>query len=122
MAKFVYWNENPQGEKRNDCVTRAITFATKLPYKVIRRKLYHSAKLLDCEKLCPTCYSFLIQEVLGGIPKNCDGYSIEEFANLNPKGTYLIRIQGHLTVIKDCVLYDIWNCLHRPCDIVWKIN
>lgn len=122
MAKFVYWNENPQGNRINDCVTRAITFATKLPYKVVRRKLYHSAKLLDCEKLCPTCYSFLIQEVLGGIPKNCDGYSIGKFADRNPQGTYLIRIQGHLTVIKNCVLYDTWNCLHRKCDMAWKLS
>jgi hypothetical protein len=102
-------------------VTRAISFATNQPYQEIRKKLYHSAKLLDCEKLCPTCYSFLIQEVLGGIPKNCYGMSIGEFADLHPIGTYLIRIKGHLTVIKDCVCYDLWDCLDRECDLAWHI-
>lgn len=122
MAQFRYWNENPQGEKRNDCVTRAIAFATNLPYSVIRKKLFYTAKLLNCEKLCHTCYSFAIQEVFGGIPIHCDGMSVGEFADKHPYGTYLIRIHGHLTVIHDCVCYDLWNCLHRECDLAWQIH
>ena len=121
MANFRYYNLNPNGEHRNDCVTRAITFATGLDYRVVRKKLYHTAKLLECEKLCPTCYSFAIQEILGGIPKNCEGMSVGDFADKHPIGTYLIRIKGHLTVIKDCVCYDLWNCLDRECDLAWQM-
>ena len=119
MAIFRYLNLNPNNENRNDCVTRAITFATNLPYSKIRKKLYHTARLLECEKLCPTCYSFAIQEVLGGIPIHCEDMSVAEFADNHPKGTYLIRIKGHLTVIQDCVCYDLWNCLDRECDLAW---
>lgn len=122
MAEFRYWNENPQGLKQNDCVTRAITFATNLPYSEIRKKLYHTAKLLKCVKLCATCYSFAIQEVLGGVPTNCEGMSVGEFADRHPIGTYLIRIKGHLTVIQDNICYDIWNCLDRECDMAWRMN
>ena len=122
MAKFRYWNVNPQGEKHNDCVTRAITFATKLPYPKIRKKLYHTAKLLECAKLCPTCYSFAIQEVFGGVPVHCEGMTIGEFADKHPKGTYLIRIKGHLTVIQDNICYDLWNCLNRECDLAWQMR
>jgi hypothetical protein len=121
MAKFCLWNENPQGDKRNDCVTRAITFASGVEYSQVRKKLRHTARLLDCEKLCPTCYSFLIQEVLGGIPKNCDGLTVGDFADINSKGTYLIRIQGHLTAVKDNCVYDIWDCRSRYCDLAWKM-
>lgn len=122
MACFRYYNINPNNEQRNDCVTRAISFATKLPYKEVRKKLYHTAKLLECEKLCPTCYSFAIQEVLGGIPQNCEGMSVGEFADKHPKGTYLIRIKGHLTAVQDSVCYDLWNCLNRECDLAWQIR
>lgn len=121
MAAFRYLNINPNGENRNDCVTRAIALATDLPYETIRRKLYHTAKLFDCEKLCPTCYSFYIQEVLGGIPQNCDGMSVGYFADTHTRGTYLIRIQKHLTVLVDGVCYDSWNCLDRVCDLVWFV-
>lgn len=122
MSSFVYYNINPDNKCLNDCVTRAISFATGLPYREVRKKLYHSAKLLDCEKLCPTCYSFLIQEVLGGIPKNCDEMSVGDFADKHPTGTYLIRIKNHLTVIRDNICYDLWNCLNKECDLAWKIN
>jgi hypothetical protein len=106
MANFRYLNVNPDQTKRNDCVTRAISFSFKLPYSVVRKKLFHTAKLLDCEKLCMTCYCFLIQ-TLGSVPKNCEGQTVGEFADLNPKGTYLIRIKGHLTMIRDNTIYDI---------------
>ena len=122
MSKFRYYNLNPNGDKVSDCVTRAITLASGLPYAKIRQKLRLTARLLDCEKLCPTCYGFLIQEVLGGIPKNCDNTSVGEFADLNFKGTYLVRIQGHLTCILDNTIYDIWDCRSKICDLAWKIN
>ena len=122
MSKFQYLNVNPNKEKRNDCVTRAISFCCGLPYDKVRKKLFHSAKLLDCEKLCPTCYSFAIQEALGGIPVNCDGLTVGEFADLHPKGTYLIRINGHLTSIKNGTVFDIWDCRYRYCDIAWKVQ
>jgi hypothetical protein len=122
MAKFCYYNLNPNGDKVSDCVTRAISLASELPYATIRRKLRYTARLLDCEKLCPTCYGFFIQEVIGGIPKNCDGLTVGEFADLHPKGTYLIRIQGYLTCIKEpSTIYDIWDCRERLCDLAWEV-
>lgn len=122
MAQFRYWNENPQGEHRNDCVTRAITFASGIPYNRVRRKLYHTARLLDCEKLCWTCYSFLLTNVLGYRQVNCDGMTIGEFADLHPHGTYLIRIDMHLTAIKDGDLHDTFDCRDKYCHIAWKVN
>ena len=122
MSKFVYLNVNDDKVKRNDCVTRAITLASELPYAEIRKKLRYTAKLFNCTKLCPTCYGFLIQQVLGGVPKNCEGITVGEFADLHPNGTYLIRIQGHLTCIINNTIYDIWDCRKRFCDLAWEIH
>ena len=121
MAKFEYLNVEPSGIKKNDCVTRAIKLASGLPYEEVRKKLFFSAKLLDCPKLCPTCYSFFIQQVLGGVPKNCDGMTVGEFADEHPNGTYLIRIQSHLLCIVDNTIYDLWDNRYRYCDLAWKM-
>jgi hypothetical protein len=121
MAGFHYLNVNPDQTKRSDCVTRAICLATELPYSTVRRKLFHTAKLLGCSKLCPTCYSFCINQVLGGVPTDCEGLTVGEFADLHPNGTYLIRIEGHLTCIINNNVYDIWDCRNRLCDMAWKI-
>ena len=121
MAQFHYWNENPQGEHHNDCVTRAITFVSGNSYSWVRRKLYHTARLLDCEKLCWTCYSFLITNVLGYRQVNCDGLTVGEFADLHPQGIYLIRIEGHLTTVCNGEIRDTWNCQDKKCFIAWKV-
>lgn len=94
--------------------------ASGLPYATIRRKLWLTAELYGCERLCKFCYSHFITNVLKYKEVNCDYYTIGEFADDHPKGTYLIRIQGHLTTIIDGVLYDIFDCRNDFCDIVWK--
>lgn len=124
MAKFRYWNENPIGAEVSDCVTRAIKLASGLSYSTIRKKLFHTKELLDCESpYCSSCYGFLVQEVLGGVPKNCDGMTVGEFADYYPNGTYLIRIKGHLTCVKaPATVYDIWDCRSKLCDLAWKMH
>lgn len=120
MPNFVYYNVNPNNQRINDCVTRAIKLASGLDYSTIRRKLFHTAKLLNCTKLCWTCYMFLIQEVLGYRATNCDNMTVGEFAFLHPHGTYLIRIPNHLTCLIDGQIHDTWDCLDKPCTIAWK--
>lgn len=122
MARYRYLNLNPNGTKEEDCVTRAITFATGLPYKEVSKKLWLTADLYECDRLCKFCYSNFINHVLKYKEVNCDKLTIGEFANKHPYGTYLIRIEGHLTCIKDGIVYDIWDCRDEMCDTVWKAD
>lgn len=122
MVRFKYYNINPEGDKIGDCVCRAISFASKIPYNVIKYKLKLNAELYECDFINKFCYSHFIEDVLGYKQVNCDNLTVREFAELHPFGTYLIRIQGHLTCIKDAVCYDIWNCLDELCDIVWEVD
>ena len=121
MARFVYLNVNPDKNKENDCVTRAISLSTGIEYSTIRKKLFHTAKLLDCEKLCHTCYSFLIEQVLKCKPVNCDFMSVNEFADLHPYGIFLVRMQGHISTIIDGVVYDIWDCRKSLLTNAWQL-
>lgn len=122
MAKFIYLNVSPNGERKNDCVTRAIKLASGLDYSVVRKCLFHTARLLGCEKLCWTCYSFFLTQVLGYRQVNCDGMSVGEFADLHPEGTYLIRIDQHLTTVINGHSYDTFDCRHRKCVVAWKVQ
>ena len=122
MARYVYYNRNDDQVKRNDCVTRAISLASGLPYKTIRRKLRYTARLLDCDKLCVSCYEWLIREVLGGTPKNCEGMTVNDFAELHPYGTYLLRMDGHICTLMDFTLYDIFDCREHFITNAWKMH
>ena len=126
MAKFCYLNVNPDGEHKNDCVTRAISLGANLCYSSVRKKLFFTAKLLDCPKLCPTCYCFLIHDVLGGVPKNCTmqgkQMSVEEFADNYPIGTYLVRMNGHISTVIDNCVYDIFDCRKHLLTNAWQMR
>ena len=120
MAKFIYLNLNPEQNSSNDCVTRAISLASGLPYPEIRKKLFHTAKLFNCDKLCKFCYSNFIKSVLQYKEVNCHNLTIGEFADIHPTGIFLVRVPNHLTCIIDNCIYDIWDCRDEICDTVWK--
>lgn len=122
MARFQYLNVNPNKERKNDCVTRAISLGSNLPYDIIRKKLYFTAKLLNCPKLCPTCYCFLIHDVLGGVPKNCNNMTVEQFADNYPKGTFLVRMNGHISTVIDNCIYDIFDCRKHLLTNAWQMK
>lgn len=122
MARFIYYNQNPDGEKESDCVTRAISLATGLDYVNVRRKLYHTAKLNNCSKLCICCYRLLLENVLWLKPVYCENMTINEFADMHPSGTYLLRVDGHLTCLIDGAIYDIWDCRREELTDAWLVN
>lgn len=90
-------------------MTRALSLASGLPYPEIRRKLFHTAKLLGCTKLCVLCYKHLIEDVFHYKPLECEGLFPAEFADLHPEGTYLLRMNGHICCLIDNTIYDIFD-------------
>lgn len=122
MSRFVYYNNNPYGRREEDCVTRAITLASGLDYKEVQEKLYYTAKLLNCDKLCICCYRHLIDDVLKYRRVDAEGYLVGEFADLHPHGIYLVRMNGHITVIINSAIYDIWDCRNQVITDCWKVE
>ena len=122
MAKFIYLNVSPENEHKNDCVTRAITLATGLKYSRVRKMLFHSAKLMQCSKLECSCYSHLLDDTFKFPRVQCRGITVGEFADAHPYGTYIIRVRGHATVVKDGNSLDTFDCRDMMCDICWQLN
>lgn len=121
--RFCYLNLNPELKTESDCVYRAITLATQDDYEVIDCKLYYTSKLYDCPQLCVCCYKHLLDDYYKFKRiKHCKGMTIEEFANENPYGTFIIRVEGHLTCVIDNTLYDIWDCRNEIVDIIWQVR
>ena len=123
MADYVFYNNNPDLLIENDCVTRAISLASGLPYEVIEDKLYLTSKLFDCPKLCICCYENLLNYVFNyeniyGV----EGMSIGDFADKFPYGVYLVRVEGHLTCVIDNHIMDIWDCRDKIVDLVSEVK
>jgi hypothetical protein len=122
MARFIYHNVNPDGEKASDCVTRAISLGSGLDYTIVRRKLYHSAKLFDCERLNVDCYARLLEDVLKFPQVETYGMTVGEFADAHPYGIYLVRMEGHISTIWNGDVIDIWDCRPSYMTNAWRVG
>ena len=121
MVGYRYWNARPDGFIKNDCVTRAISYASGLSYDTIKEKLYYIGKLLDCDPLCLDCYEFLLVDYFKYRPIECYGMPLYEFADLHPEGLYLVRANGHISVIDDYTVIDTWDCRGMILTNAWRI-
>lgn len=119
---FKYLNVNPLDIEEADCVTRAISLASGYSYAEVQDKLYYISELLECERLCVCCYQHLLTDVFKYDKIYCRDMSVAEFAKLHPQGTYLIRMDGHLSVLHDGVVYDIWDCSNEILTDVWYVT
>lgn len=123
MGDFAYYNNNPvRGKEEEDCVTRAITLATKLPYYSVSKLLDMVAYYYDCDKLCINCYGKLLGDIFN-FPKKYgeDAETVEEIAAKYPFNTVLIRIDGHLSCSVSGVIFDIWDCSKKLVDCYWIV-
>ena len=121
MANFRYYNRDEDNVHRNNCVTRAISLASGMSMGETRRKLRCVATLFDCyPRICLSCYKHLIENVLYYKPLNCDGMTVEEFADMHPIGTYLVRMNQHISIIIDNTIYDIFDCREHLLTNAWE--
>lgn len=113
---FHYLNVNPHKRITGDCIVRAISFACDVPYNDV---------VMDCARIqCETGYDMTVSQGVSilmeryGWAKNRQlrhldntKFTVKEFVEAFPKGTYILSMAGHMTVIKDGVCYDIWDCV-----------
>lgn len=119
---FRYLNINPLSLTESDCVTRAIALATGYSYTEIQDKLYYISQLLECERLCVCCYQHLLSDVFKYDKVYCHNMTVSEFAQQHPKGIYLIRMPGHLSVLVNGMVYDTWDCSYETLTDVWCVK
>lgn len=119
---FKYHNANPLGDIESDCVCRAISKATNLEYYDVEEKLYLIAELFGCETLCVCCYKHLLENIFGLEPKMAHGATVGDIARAYRDDVVLIRIDGHLTVSRYGVVYDLWDCTQEIADVFWIVE
>ena len=99
-----------------DCVLRALAHAFDRDYETVMHELF----ALGLEMFRMPNDDIVIETYLKrqGIKRNSPlthhGKKKYQVGNFPLPGTHLIRSSGHLTCIKDGVLFDTWDC--RP----WK--
>lgn len=122
MAEFVYYNNNPNRHTNDDdCVTRAIALCTGVKYGTARKLIAANALEFSCDPLRRQCYDGLLTKIMGFPRANVEkGISVNDFADSHPRGTFLVRMKGHITAVIDGAVYDIFDCRKRTVTNAWR--
>jgi len=119
-------NAHPKGLKTTDCVVRAIATTTQTDYMETRRELNRKKRELGYTSYKDTKFLYeyfkgyprLIFKVIKGEPR----IKGSDFTELHPKGTYILKMAGHITACVDGVILDTWDCSYRSVYTAWEIK
>ena len=117
---WKYYNANVLGHSVNDCVVRAISKAQGKTWDETYEELSDIAQL---EGILLDDVNF-VEEYLDKRYKRTCHYSktVGEFAKEHKRGTYLITMEGHITVIIDGIIYDTFDCSNRRMWCAWTVK
>lgn len=117
---FRYYNANIYNNNIEDCTIRAISVAEKISWD----KAY--IKLSDYARQRGLMLSSVqsIESYLDDNYKRFCNYNITvgEFARRYNKGTYLVTMRGHITVIINGVIIDTFDCSNRKMWCAWIVK
>ena len=125
---YKYLNLHPEGKKVRDCVKRALSFCTGLPYQEISLILNRLKKETGCKTFNENknwkkfVKDMGWEKIYFPAEKGYERMNGERFCEYYPKGTYLLRMAHHLSVCKDGIIYDTWNCSEKCVYNAWKIK
>lgn len=117
---YKFHNANARGRFVNDCVVRAISVAEGKTWDESYDELSDIAQdegnLLDDVTF--------VEGYLDRRYKRVPHYSktVGEFAEEYPKGVYLVTMPGHITVVLEGIVHDVFDCRNRKMWTAWEVD
>lgn len=107
------WNPNPLERVVGDCVIRALSKALNTDWESAFVKVSANAyEMADMPSSDSVWASVLRQNGFyrKAIPNTCpDCYTVSNFAQEHPTGTYVLALGGHVVTVQDGDWYDTWD-------------
>lgn len=122
MADYIYHNVSPNGQRRNDCVVRALSLGLDINYFDVEDLLIEIGDYYECEELCVCCYKYLLENIIGLKPYNGNNRTVDEIVEENPDCILIIRVEGHLTCAIRGAIYDIFDPSDMIVDRYWIVE
>ena len=111
--KFVPYNPNPTKKNVGDCTVRAISKATNQSWEQTYIELALRGFMMGDMPSANAVWGADLKRhgyIRRIIPENYpDFYTVRNFADDHPNGTYILALSGHVVCIIDGVLYDSWD-------------
>lgn len=110
---YSYYNANPLKNRVGDCVIRAISKALNQPWEYTYIDLtiqgYLMKDLLSSNAVWGAYLKSkgFTRDIISNDCPEC--YTIEDFCNEHPKGTFIIGTGTHCVTVENGCVFDTWN-------------
>lgn len=123
MAVWKRFNENPAGRNVGDCAVRAVSVALDVDWETAYAMIAKNGFLMADMPSSNSVWGAVLRQngfSRYAIPNSCpDCYTVEDFADENPHGVYVIGTGGHVVTIRDGVIYDSWDSRQEIPQYYW---
>jgi hypothetical protein len=120
---FERFNNNPTGRFVGDCAVRAISLALNTTWERAFEMLAENAFLMGDMPSSDSVWGATLRQHgfrREAIKNTCpDCYTIEDFAEDHPRGTYVLKTDQHVTTVIDGDIYDSWNTSDEVPQYYW---
>ena len=110
---FVEYNPNPYNRRVGDCAVRAVAKALNEDWDTAFSRLVVSSFELGDMPSSDSVWGATIKKHgfrRETIPNECPNcYTVAEFAEEHPVGTYVLALGGHVLTVDDGNIYDSWD-------------
>lgn len=107
------WNENPRGKNVGDCTVRAIAKATGNSWGETYLALCIQGYLDGDMPSSNAVWGHYLRRIgytRHIMPDTCpDCYTVADFAQDHPVGTFILALSGHVVCVQDGTIYDSWD-------------
>lgn len=110
---YSYFNPNPAGKQVGDCTVRAIAKATTQSWEEVYAGLaVQGFQMADLPNANSVWGAYLRENgfsrsIIPDTYTNC--YTVADFAEDHPQGTYILALSNHVVCVKDGSYYDAWD-------------
>ena len=124
MSVWNPYNPSPVGRQVGDCAVRALTKAIGTDWG----KAYAELAMMGYSMNDMPSSNAVINAVLKqygfrrqAIPNTCPNcYTISEFADDHPTGTYVVGTGNHIVTVENGTLYDSWDSGNEIACFYWE--
>lgn len=117
---YKYMNKNPENNDIEDCTVRAISVAEGISWDEAYDNLSDSARDMGLMMSSVEAIEEYLDERYEREPIFEE--TVGEFIYYHRYGTFLITMNGHITVLKDGINYDTFDCSNRIIWSAWRVN
>ncbi len=110
---YIYYNPNPVGRKVGDCSVRAISKALDIDWETAYAMVSVNGYNMGDMPSADSVWGAVLRQhgfYKDTIPNTCpDCYTVEDFCQDHPHGTFVLGFGGHVATIVDGDIFDTWD-------------